>query len=167
MSSEEVQALYVEAQHLEAQNIELARRESSLSAAHHDAIAAAAALRGLEAQEGGGAGGSEAGAGGGMQALVPLGMGTFIKATVQPGSGIVVSIGAGAAVEKDARSALNFVEGRIKEIEVALQGTRAGRAEVAGRFEQVQQALGSMVQRAPQPPQAAAARAAPRPEERA
>ena len=163
-----MQALYAEAQHLEAQNLELARRESSLSAAHRDAVAAAAALRDIEAQERGGAGGSGAGgADGGMQALVPLGMGTFIKATVPQGSGIVVSIGAGAAVEKDARSALNFVEGRIKEIEVALQRTSAGRAEVAGRFEQVQQALGSMVQRAQQPPQAAAARAAPRPEERA
>ena len=162
-----MQALYAEAQHLEAQNLELARRESSLSAAHHDAVAAAAALRDIEAQKKGAGGSGAGGADGGMQALVPLGMGTFIKAVVPQGSGIVVSIGAGAAVEKDARSALNFVEGRIKEIEVALQRTSAGRAEVAGRFEQVQHSLGSMVQRAQQPPQAAAARAAPRPEERA
>lgn len=161
-----METLYAEAQHLEALGLELARQESSLSAAHRDAIAAATALRDFEAQ--GGAGGSEAGAGGGTQTLVPLGLGTFIKATVPPGSGIVVNIGAGAAVEKDARSALNFIEGRIKEIEVALQGNNARRAEVAGRFDQVRQHLGGMAQQASQPPAAPDAhRAAPRPDERA
>ena len=157
-----MEVLYAEAQHLEALGLELARRESSLSAAHRDAVAAADALRDLEAQ---------GGAGGGTQALVPLGLGTYAKATVPPGSEIVVTIGAGAAVEKDARSALNFIEARIKEIEVALQDTNARRAEVAGRFEQVRQHLGGMAQQAAQAQPAAAAptaaRAAPRPEERA
>ena len=159
-----METLYAEAQHLEALGLELAKRESSLSEAHRDAADAAAALRDLEAQ---------GGAGGGTQTLVPLGLGAYAKATVPPGSKIVVSIGAGAAVEKDARSALNFIEARIKEIEVVLQDTSTRRAEVAGRFEQVRRHLGGMAQQAAQAqaqPAAAApaaARAAPRPEERA
>lgn len=154
MSSEKMQALYDEAQHLEAHGLELARQESSLSAALREAVATATALRDLEGVDGAG----------GKQALIPLGLGTFAKAVLSPGSGIVVTVGAGVAVEKDARSALNFVEGRIKEIEVALQGVVARRAEVAGRFDQVRRQLGGMVQRAAAP---AAARTPPQPVERA
>lgn len=163
LSSEEIQALYDEAQHLEAHGLELARQESSLSAAFREATAAAASLRDLEGQDGAGS----------RQALVPLGLGTFAKATLSPGSGIVVTIGAGAAVEKDARSALNFIERRIKEIEVTLQGTNARRTEVMGRLDQVQQQLGSMARRASSAPAAAApapapaARTPPQPVERA
>lgn len=156
MSSDEVQALYETTQNLEGEGMELARREASLSSARNAALSAAEAMRALEKSAGaGGDAPAEA-----IDSLVPLGAGAFVKAKMSPGSGVVVMVGAGAAIEKDVRSALNFVESRIKELEVMLQNNDAMRAEVARRLELARQQLEVAARNATMPkPTAASANA--------
>jgi len=78
--------------------------------------------------------------------LVPVGLGAYIKAKVQPNQDTVVNIGAGAAIEQDKESAINYMESRIKELEVALQQLAAQRQEVGLRLEQGQQEMNKLIQ---------------------
>jgi len=80
------------------------------------------------------------------ETLVPVGLGAYIKATVQPNQKTIVNIGAGAAVEQDKDSAINYMEARIKELEVALQQLTAQRQEVGLRLEQGQQEMNKLIQ---------------------
>jgi len=59
------------------------------------------------------------------ETLVPMGIGAFVKAKIQPNQKLILNLGAGAAVEKDKDSAINYLESRIKEMEVALRETNA------------------------------------------
>jgi prefoldin alpha subunit len=68
--------------------------------------------------------------------LVPLGMGTFVKTKISSNDKIVLNVGAGVAIEKDREAAINVLESRIKEIEVALNETAAQKQEVASKLEQ-------------------------------
>lgn len=136
--------LQMVAQDMEAQDAELVRRASVLSGALREGRAAADALRALDAasrsQEGGGSGEAES--------LVPLGLGLYGRARISYGSGVIVSIGAGAAVEKDTGAALNHVDARIKEIEVEMQGVNSMRAEMAHKSGLVRQELEVIMRRA-------------------
>ena len=80
------------------------------------------------------------------ETLVPVGMGTYVKATIQPKEKMIVNIGAGAAVEQDKAAAINYVEQRIKELEVALQQISAQRQEIAARLEQGQKEMNRLIQ---------------------
>jgi prefoldin alpha subunit len=59
------------------------------------------------------------------ETLVPIGMGTFVPTKISSTSKIAMNIGAGIVVEKDFPAAINYLEARIKEIEIALQDTVA------------------------------------------
>ena len=139
--------LQLAAQDLEAQDAELVRRASGLSGALREGQAAASALRALEAAAAAAAApGSREGGGGPGEAdsLVPLGLGLYGRARISYGTGVIVSIGAGAAVEKDTGAALDHVDARIKELEVEAQDVNALRAELAqhaGRVRQEQEAI--------------------------
>ena len=67
---------------------------------------------------------------------------------------IVVNIGAGIAVEKEHDSAINYVESRIKEIEVAIQDTAARKQEATERMAQGQEMMTQMNQAAAKEPAA-------------
>lgn len=139
--------LQLAAQELEARDGDLVRQAANLSGALREAQASAAALRALEAASAAAAG-SEGGAGSGeSDSLVPLGLGVYARARLTYGTGVVVSVGAGAAVEKDTGAALNYVDARIKEMEVAVQDTNAMRAEVARQAAQVRQELEAIMRR--------------------
>lgn len=155
--------LQLVAQDLEAQDVELARRASGLSGALREGNAAASALRALEAAES--ASGSQGGGSGEADSLVPLGLGLYGRARISYGTGVIVSIGAGAAVEKDTGAALNHVDARIKEIEVEVQDVNAMRAEVAQHAGRVRQELDAIMRRAAGEAGADVAAAAGRPAE--
>ena len=53
--------------------------------------------------------------------LVPIGMGVYIKSKIQSKEKIIIDVGSGVAVEKDQNSAINWLESRLKELEIALQ----------------------------------------------
>ena len=73
------------------------------------------------------------------ETLVPMGIGAFVKAKIQPNQKLILNLGAGAAVEKDKDSAINYLESRIKEMEVALRETNARRQEITASLEQGKQ----------------------------
>ncbi len=82
------------------------------------------------------------------ETLMPVGSGVYVKATVQPLKKVIVSLGSGVTVEKSKEDALNFVEARIKEYDVAIRQLEAQKQEIAMRMEQLQQQLNAMLRQA-------------------
>lgn len=80
------------------------------------------------------------------ETLVPMGIGAFVKAKIQPNQKLILNLGVGAAVEKDKDSAINYLESRIKEMEVALRETNARKQEIATSLEQGKQEMNNLVQ---------------------
>ncbi|OLC34385.1 MAG: prefoldin subunit alpha [Thaumarchaeota archaeon 13_1_40CM_4_38_7] len=133
MSEEQVQALLQQLQTLEAYMADLMQREEAVVRILQEATNAAESMKAL-------------GDNTEYETLVPLGLGAYIKAKVQPNQKMIVNIGAGAAVEQDKDSAINYMEARIKELEVALQQLAAQRQEVGLRLEQDQQEMNKLIQ---------------------
>jgi len=79
------------------------------------------------------------------ETLVPMGIGAFVKAKIQPNQKLILNLGAGAAVEKDKDSAINYLESRIKEMEVALRETNARKQEISASLEQGKQEMNNLV----------------------
>ena len=52
-----------------------------------------------------------------------MGLGTFVKTKLIPNQKLILNVGAGIAIEKDQNYAINFLESRLKEFQVALQDT--------------------------------------------
>jgi len=133
MSEEQAQALLQQLQTLEAYMADLMQREEAVVRILQEATNAAESMKAL-------------GDNTEYETLVPLGLGAYIKAKVQPNQKMIVNIGAGAAVEQDKDSAINYMEARIKELEVALQQLAAQRQEVGLRLEQDQQEMNKLIQ---------------------
>ena len=57
-----------------------------------------------------------------------------------------MNIGAGISLEKDSVSAINYLEARIKEIEVALQDTSAKKQDAAAQLEQGRNQINQLAQ---------------------
>lgn len=79
------------------------------------------------------------------ETLMPIGVGLYLKTIVPPIKKIVVNLGSGVSVEKSREDALNFVEARIKEYEVALRQFEAQRQEIAMHMEQLQEQVNQML----------------------
>lgn len=80
------------------------------------------------------------------ETMFPIGMGVFIKSRVSSKDSIVLNVGAGVTLEKDRDFALNFLEGKIKEVQVAIQDTSAKRQETMDRLEQGKQEVNKLLQ---------------------
>ena len=76
-------------------------------------------------------------------------MGTFVKTKISSSDNIVLNIGAGISLEKDSTSAINYLESRIKEIEVALQDTSAKKQDAAAQLEQGKSQINQLMQADP------------------
>jgi len=87
-----------------------------------------------------------------IESIKPIGMGTYIPTKISSTQKIVMNIGAGIAVEKDFPSAINYLEARIKEIEIALQDTAVKKQDAAQRLEQGKAQVNQMMQAMQQPP---------------
>ena len=77
--------------------------------------------------------------------MTPVGLGTFIKTKVVPNEKLILNIGAGIAVEKDKDSAINFLELRLKEMQVALQETSNQKQQISASLEQGKQQMEQML----------------------
>ncbi|HKZ62712.1 MAG TPA: prefoldin subunit alpha [Nitrososphaera sp.] len=86
-----------------------------------------------------------------VESLMPVGLGVYVKTMVPPIKKLLVNLGAGAAVEKSRDDALNYVESRIKEYEVAARQLEAQRQEIAMRLDQVQSQINQMIRAAQHP----------------
>jgi prefoldin alpha subunit len=85
-----------------------------------------------------------------VESLMPIGIGVYVKTTVPPIKKLLVNLDAGVAIEKSREDALNYVEARIKEFEVASRQLEAQRQEIAMRINQLQSQINQMIQAAQQ-----------------
>jgi len=85
-----------------------------------------------------------------VESLMPMGSGVYVKTIVPPMKKLLVNLGAGVAVEKSRQDALNYVEARIKEYEVAARQLEAQRQELAMRMDQLQSQINQMIRTAQQ-----------------
>jgi prefoldin alpha subunit len=86
-----------------------------------------------------------------VESLMPIGIGIYVKTAVPPIKKLLVNLDAGVAIEKSREDALNYVEVRIKEYEVASRQLEAQRQEIAMRINQLQSQINQMIQAAQQP----------------
>ena len=85
-----------------------------------------------------------------VESLMPIGIGVYIKATVPPIKKLLVNLDAGIAIEKTRDDALNYVESRIKEYEVAARQLEAQRQQIEMHMNQLQTQINQMIQAAQQ-----------------
>lgn len=103
------------------------------------AIAAIDAIRGLSDGE--------------PSVLIQIGMGAMLKAKITKSDTIPVNVGAGIVVEKTPDSAINYLESRIKEMDVSLKNILAEHKNVAMEMEQAGAKLAELNGPAPHAPQ--------------
>ncbi|HZB80676.1 MAG TPA: prefoldin subunit alpha [Nitrososphaera sp.] len=85
-----------------------------------------------------------------VESLMPIGIGVYVKTVVPPVKKLLINLDAGVALEKSREDALNYVESRIKEYEVAARQLEAQRQEIAMRINQLQSQINQMIQTAQQ-----------------
>ena len=138
MSEEQAQQLMQQMQMLETYFSDLSQREGTFLSVLREATAAIESIKSLSQKPE-------------SETLVPIGIGTYIPTKISSKSKIVLSIGAGVAVEKDFPSAINYLESHIKEIEVALQDNAAKKQDAAARLEQGREQINQLMQSVSQP----------------
>jgi prefoldin alpha subunit len=119
---EQFNQLVAEVRLLEAYYQEVTNRQQSVSAALIDARAALEALDTLSKNQS-------------NELLVPVGAGTLIFATAGALDRIIVSVGAGVAIEKSLESAKLFLQARRQDLEKAITSLESQRKEIASRLE--------------------------------
>jgi len=133
MSEEQAQQLMQQMQMLETYFTDLSQREGTLLSVLREAISAIESIKSLRQKPN-------------SDTLVPIGMGTYVQTKILSNDKIVLNIGAGIAVEKTYDSTINYLEARIKEIEVALQDTSAKKQEVVARLEHGKEQMNQLMQ---------------------
>lgn len=78
-------------------------------------------------------------------ALVPLGTGVYVKSSIYPVEKVLVNIGAGVVIEKKKEDAINFVEQRIKEFELATKQLSSQKQQISHRMMEIQNTVNSYV----------------------
>ncbi len=139
MSEEQAEQLMQQMQMLETYFSDLSQREQTFVGILRETTAAIQSIQSLNEKPE-------------SETLVPIGMGTYIPTKISSTQKIVMNIGAGIAVEKDFASAINYLEARIKEVEIALQDTSAKKQDAASRLEQGKAQVNQMMQAMKQPP---------------
>jgi prefoldin alpha subunit len=133
MSEDQAQALLQQMQALESYLSDLLQREETVMRLLQEATNAVESLKVI-------AGTVE------HETLVPVGLGVYVKARISPNQKIIVNIGAGASLEQDKESAINYMESRIKELEMVLQQLASQRQEVSMKLEQGQHEMNKLIQ---------------------
>ena len=138
MSEEQAQQLLYQMQMLENMFGELTQKQNSIINIIREANSAIHSIKGTSTQ-------SES------DNLVPLGLGAFMKTKANSDEKIIMNVGSGVAVEKTHDNAINYLESRLKELEIALQDTNQQRQQIAANLEQGKQQMQNLMQK-PQNP---------------
>ena len=85
-----------------------------------------------------------------VETLMPVGIGVYVKTNVPPIRKLLVNLGAGVAIEKTREDALNYVEARIKEYELAGRQLEGQRQKLEMQMQQVQAQINQMLRAAQQ-----------------
>ena len=132
MSEEQAQQLLYQMQMMEGYLSELTQKEGTIMSIIREASSAIQSLKTIDTKTD-------------NETLVPVGLGTFIKTKTVPNEKLILNIGAGIAVEKDKDSAINFLELRLKEMQVALQETSNQKQQISASLEQGKQQMEQML----------------------
>ena len=132
MSEEQAQQLLYQMQMLEGYLSELSQKEATIVSVIREASSAIQSLKTIDNKTD-------------NETLTPVGLGTFIKTKVVPNEKLILNIGAGIAVEKDKDSAINFLELRLKEMQVALQETSNQKQQISANLEHGKQQMEQML----------------------
>ena len=135
MSEEQAQQLMYQMQMLENYFVELNRKEESLINIIREAASAIQSIKALNEKPE-------------TETLVPMGIGSFVKAKIQSNEKLILNLGAGVAIEKDKDGAINYLESRLKELEVALKETSAQKQQVMANLEAGKQQVNQLMQQA-------------------
>ena len=132
MSEEQAQQLLYQMQMMEGYLSELSQKETTIVSVIREASSAIQSLKTIDTKTD-------------NETLVPVGLGTFIKTKTVPNEKLILNIGAGIAIEKDKDSAINFLELRLKEMQVALQETSNQKQQISASLEQGKQQMEQML----------------------
>ena len=132
MSEEQAQQLLYQMQMMEGYLSELSQKEATIVSVIREASSAIQSLKTIDNKTD-------------NETLTPVGLGTFIKTKVVPNEKLILNIGAGIAIEKDKDSTINFLELRLKEMQVALQETSNQKQQISASLEQGKQQMEQML----------------------
>jgi prefoldin alpha subunit len=82
------------------------------------------------------------------EALMPIGVGVYLKTNIPSIDKLLVNIGAGVTIEKTREDTLHYIESRIKEFEIGLNQLRDQKRQITSQLEQIQQQVNSMLRQA-------------------
>ena len=82
------------------------------------------------------------------EVLFPIGAGIFVTASAVKTEKMLVDIGAGAVLEKTPQETVITLEGRIKELESALQTLQSQKGELANQLAATRAAVSDIVDKA-------------------
>lgn len=133
MSEEKLYSLATQMKMLEAYLNDLIARESTISRFIQEARLVIDAIRGLDTADN-------------NDLLLPLGVGVYVHARVDPSDKLFVSIGSDVAVEKGMDDTINYVENRVKELERALVEINNQKQEIQLRMEGMRSEMNSIMQ---------------------
>ena len=134
MSEQKAQQLIQQMQMLENHFTQLTQQENSIISIIREANSAIHSINGTKTE-------TES------EGLVPIGMGVYVKSKIQSKDKVIMNIGSGVAIEKDQDAAINWLESRLKELEVALQNVNSQRQQVADNLEIGKQQMQSIMQK--------------------
>ncbi len=80
-----------------------------------------------------------------VEVLIPIGGGVFVNAKTPPSDKFLVGIGANVIVEKNKENTVKFVESRINEIENAVKGTDAHRADLNNKMMMMRETINELM----------------------
>lgn len=133
MSEEQAQQLLYQMQMLESYATSLDQKEEAVMTLLREAISSVESIRGINQNQE-------------FESLIPVGLGTYVKANISGTSKVLLDVGAGIVVEKEHDSAVNYLESRIKELQVALNETSSQKHEALMRLEQLKQEMNRLIQ---------------------
>ena len=132
MSEEQTQQLLYQMQMLEGYFSELIQKEEAIISVIREASSAVVSLKAIDNKTD-------------SETLVPMGLGTFVKTKLIPNQKLILNVGAGIAIEKDQNYAINFLESRLKEMQVALQEIGGQKQQVSASLEQGKQQMNQLM----------------------
>ena len=132
MSEEKTQQLLYQMQMLEGYFSELIQKEQAIISVIREASSAVVSLKAIDNKTD-------------SETLVPMGLGTFVKTKLIPNQKLILNVGAGVAIEKDQNYAINFLESRLKEFQVALQDIAGQKQQVSASLEQGKQQMNQLL----------------------
>ncbi len=132
MSEEQTQQLLYQMQMLEGYFSELIQKEEAIISVIREASSAVVSLKAIDNKTD-------------SETLVPMGLGTFVKTKLIPNQKLILNVGAGVAIEKDQNYAINFLESRLKEMQVALQEIGGQKQQVSASLEQGKQQMNQLL----------------------